>query len=395
MGIFSRSDPKDELMLVFHIGSSSVAAALFYAQKSGIPKIIFSKAAALPIEENLDAGKLMSSTIKALESVAGDALLSGLGAPARVFCVLSSPWYVSETRTISWKRNSQFVFTEKLADELTQKEIKLFGDEYLAKYQGSDEAVRPIELKNIKTMLNGYEARSPIGLKAKELEMIIFISVSGEKMLRSIEEAISRHFRFDTIKFSSFAMASFTVARDLYAKEKDFLLVDIGGEITEIFMTKKNTLGESISFPLGRNFLTRGVSKNLGSTLDEAASLISLWKDGHAEAGVAKKIGSAVGGLKALWLKSLEESLAHISKDISIPSSIYIIVDKDMVEFFRDIIRSEQFSQYTLTESKFDVTFLGPELLHELAEWKEETGREPSLIMDSIYINRFLTKTRR
>jgi len=40
MGIFSKAKSKDELILVFNIGSEAVGGALFRAQKSGIPKII-------------------------------------------------------------------------------------------------------------------------------------------------------------------------------------------------------------------------------------------------------------------------------------------------------------------------------------------------------------------
>ncbi len=392
MGIFSKPQKKDELILVFNVGSSSVGGALFLAQKTGVPKIVFSVTESLRIDEKVEAGKLLRETAKCLELVSDKIHASGLGAPKNIFCILASPWYTSQTRIISFKKNTPFIFTEKLADELLQKEIKLFGEENRTMYPKGDSAVRPIELKNIKTVLNGYEAPNPLGQKVKELEMIIFISMSSESILKKFEEAIGKFFHFDAIKFSSFAMSSFTVVRDLYAKEENFLLMDIGGEVTEIFMTKKSVLRESISYPLGRNFLIRGVAANLGCTLDEAISLLSLLKDGHAESSVAKKLKLVIEKLKTEWLKNLEGSLAHLSKDISIPSTIYIIVDETMAEFFDEIIKSEQFSQYTLTESKFEITFLNTELLRAMTLFQGKVEHEPFLIMDSIYINRFLTK---
>lgn len=392
MDIFSKPKEKNELMLVLNIGSSSVGGALFVAKNSGIPQIIFSITEPLRIEEKIEAGKFLSLTIKSLDRILDKIYKAGLGAPKQIFCVLSSPWYVSQTRIINFKKNTAFVFTEKLADELIEKEIKLFKEEYSIKYSNKDEAIRPIELKNIKTMLNGYEISNPIGQKTKEIDMIIFISMSGEKMLKKIEDTINKYFHSNMIKFSSFAIASFIVVRDIFAKQDNFLLVDIGGEITEIFMTKKNILRESISYPLGKNFLTRGVASNLGCTFDEAVSLLSLLKDGHAEETVVKKLKSATAALKEEWLKNFQISLANLSKDISIPATIYIIVDKDMIEFFGEIIKSEQFSQYTLTESKFEVIFIGLELLHKAAEFKDGATREPFTIIDSVYINRFLMK---
>lgn len=380
------------MVLVFNIGSSSVGGALFWAQSSGIPKIIFSVREQVIIEEKIDIDRFLLLTTQALEIVVNKIYKAGLGAPSKIFCVLSSPWHVSQTRIISLKKNTPFVFSTKLADDLIQKEIKLFEEERLAKFMSVGNSVRTIELKNIQTMLNGYETAQPLDKKAEELEMTIFISMSGEQVLKKIENTIGKHFHLSPIKFSSFMLASFTVVRDMYLKQENFLLVDIGGEVTDISMTKKNVLRESTSFPLGRNFLTRRVAFGLGCTLDEASSLISLFKDGHAEESTAKKLASMMDGLRAEWLKQFQESLANLSHDISIPATIYIAIDKDLADFFSDTIKTEQFNQYTLTESKFEVIFLSTELLHGIAAFEESVIREPFLIIDSIYINRFLIK---
>ncbi len=390
MGLFSKPKQKEELMLVFNIGSSSIGGALFYAQPSGAPKIIFSARESIAIEEKFNIDRFLDFTLQSLEVVAKQIYEARLGAPSRIFCVLSSALYISQTRIITLEKNTPFIFSEKLADELIQKEIKLFGEEHLDKYEGGDNAVRAIELKNIKTLLNGYETSEPLNQKIKQLEMTLFISMSGEQVLQKIEETIVKFFYFSEIKFSSFAMASFTVVRDIYSQKEDFLLIDIGGEVTDISMIKKNVLHESISFPLGRNFLTRGVASGLGSTLDEANSLISLLKDGHAEEITARKLTPIIDKLKKEWLKSFQEALANLSHDISIPATIYIAIGKDLADFFAETIRTEQFNQYTLTESKFKVIFLNTELLHGFATFKDDVIREPFVIIDAIFINRFI-----
>ncbi|KKR43251.1 MAG: hypothetical protein UT78_C0006G0025, partial [Candidatus Nomurabacteria bacterium GW2011_GWF2_40_12] len=224
MGIFFGHKNKEELMLVFNIGSSSVGGALFLAQKSGIPKIIFSTREPIPIEEQVEIDRFLSLTTQSLEIVAKKILGAGMGAPKRIFCVLSSPLYVSQTRVISYKKNTPFVFTTKLADALIQKEIKIFQEEHLAKYTTVGGEVRSIELKNIKTMLNGYETANPLDQSAKELEMIIFISMSGEQILKKIENTIEKYFHFNQIKFSSFTMSFFTAVRDVFKQKDNFLL---------------------------------------------------------------------------------------------------------------------------------------------------------------------------
>ena len=393
MGVFWGHKKKNELILVFNIGSSSVDGALFETQRSGIPKIIFSIQTLIKVEKKIDVDHFLLSTIKSLEVVANKIYQKGLGAPSQIFCVLSSPWYVSQTRIINFKKNTPFLFTEKLADELVKKEIKLFEEKHMLKYSNSNNTFRVIELKTIKMTLNGYETSEFLNKKTKELEITVFISISWEQVLKKIERAIGKYFYFKQIKFSSFVLSFFTITRDMYLKQGNFLLVDIGGEVTDISMVKKNNLRESVSFPLGCNFLTRGVATGLGCALSEADSFISLFRDGHAEESIAKKLALILNKLRTQWLNKFQNSLTNLSNDISIPSTIYIVIDKDLVNFFSETIKTEQISQYTLTESKFEVIFLNTELLRGIVAFKENVFCEPSLIIDSIYINRFLIKT--
>jgi len=90
-------------------------------QKSGVPKIIFSVTEPIPVGEVVESNRFLSLMTKSLQIVADKVYHAKLGAPSRIFCVLSSPWYMSQTRTISLKKNTPFIFTAKLAEELVQK----------------------------------------------------------------------------------------------------------------------------------------------------------------------------------------------------------------------------------------------------------------------------------
>ncbi len=389
MNLFSRKE-KEELVLVFDIGSSSVGGALFYMQSSGVPKIIFSTREPIPLETEINSDRFFSSTASTLEILAGKISLAKLGAPKKIFCVLSSPWYAMQIRVIKLEKNDSFVFTSKLADSLIKKEVDLFEEEYVMKYhQGT---VKRIELKNIKTSLNGYHTTEPLGQTAKELEMNVFISISPEEVLRKIENAIGRHFNSKNITFSSLALASFAVARDLFSNQDDFLLVDIGGELTDILMSKKDIMRESISYPLGNNSLIRSIASSLGLTLAEARSLFSMYKENHADDITIKKLEPIMNDFKKEWLKNFQESLVNFSNDLSIPSTVIITAGKTSMPFFGEIIKSEQFNQYTLTESKFKLVFLDTETLHGIASFSENSERDSFLTIESIYINRFLNQ---
>ncbi|KKP85617.1 hypothetical protein A3B84_02005 [Candidatus Nomurabacteria bacterium RIFCSPHIGHO2_02_FULL_35_13] len=390
MRTFFNLKNKKELALVFDIGSSSIGGALFEIQKLGIPKIVLSIREPIIFEDRIDINKFLSSTLKSIEIVAERISTMGFGKPSKIFCVLSSPWYASQTRVIKLEKDTPFLFTSKLADSLIQKEVSLFEEENLVKFSSNDNKVRLIEFKNMKTMLNGYTTSDPLNKKAKKLEMTIFLSMSGDKILKKIEETIFKRFHAESIKFSSFVMASFTVARDIFVHQSNFLLVDIAGEVTDISMTKKDILINSISYPLGRNFIIRGVAKSLNCTLGEAESFISLYKNGHATEYVEKKLEPIINKLKNEWLSKFQESLVNLSDDISVPATIFITVDQDLIDFFSEIIKTEQFNKYTLAELEFKIIFLDVKILNGITTFKDNTNRDPFLIIESIYLNRFI-----
>ncbi len=389
MGIFSKKKTED-LVLLFDIGSSSVGAALFYKKSSGVPEMIYSRRESITLETKINIDRFLHLTIEALKIVANDVCMKGFGTPAQIYCVLSSPWHASQTRVIRLVKDEPVIFTQKLADELIAKEVALFEEEHKHFYEDGNGKATTIELKNMKTILNGYEVINPYGQKAKEIEMSVFVSMVEEHITDMIVENINRHFRSAKIKFISFVMASSTVARDMFVHQDNFLLVNIGGEVTDISMIKKDIIRESISFPMGRNFMVRGLALELGVDLRQAETYLSLYKDEHLDDATLKKIEPAVSKIKTEWLKNFQDFLSTLSNDISIPSTVFITVEKDLAKFFGDIIKTEQFNQYILTESKFRVIFLGSQELHGIAILKDHVERDPFLVIESIYINHFL-----
>ena len=392
MGIFSKDKKKKDLTLIFDIGSSSVGGALCYIENSGLPKIIYSIREPIAFQDEIDFDKFLYSTMKSLDIVANKICMLGLGKPKNTFCFLSSLFYISQTRTIKLEKNTPFIFTSKLADSLIKKEVNLFEEEYSIKDIYSTQKFRPIELKNMKTMLNGYAVDNPLNQKIRELEMDVFIAISPEEIIKKIEYTIGRYFNPQEIKFSSFAFASFSTARDLFSHHENFILIDVGGEITDISVVKKDVLSDSISFPMGYNFIIREFSNALNCTLDEAKSLVSLYKDGHMEDEINEKFGPIINKIKVEWRKKFEESLFNISNDISIPSNIFLTADKDFEVLFKEIIKTEEHNQYSLTREKFKIISLNTRELHGLVIFNENVNRDSFITLESIYINRLFGK---
>lgn len=386
---FFRKKEKKELVLIFDIGSSSIGGAFVELSPSLAPKVIKSIREPIRLEEVLNVDRFRVYAMHTLHKVVKKMCDSNLGAPKRIFCVLASPWYASQTRVINYEKNASFIFTQKLADSLIASEIKIFEEEHGIDSEGTN-TVRAIELRNMKTMLNGYTTSNPINQKATNLKMTIFVSMSEESVLAEIEEAIWRHFPYLEIKFSSFLVASFSLARDMFINNNSFLLINIGGEVTDIAIVKEDVLKEAATFPMGSHFITRGISKSLTCSIEDAYSSVMLYESGNMLQKNELVFQDSLKKLRGEWLAKFQATLSSLSSDISIPATVFITVDPSLAKFFSETIRTEQFNQYTLTESKFRLIFLNSSALGGIAEVPEETKKDPFIIIDSIYINRFL-----
>lgn len=390
MSFFSKEKEKEELVLVFDVGSSSVGAVLFLSHNSKPPKIIFSVREPILIQNEPNFDVFFNLTIKSLDNAVSKVSKANLGAPKKIFCVLASPWYTSQTRNISIKKDEPFVFSQKIADALIQEEIALFEKEQSKNFIEKGDKLELVELRTMNILLNGYNTSKLLNQKIKDVYMTLFISVSPGEVLKKIKQSINNQFHSENIKFASFLLATFSVTRDMFLNQEDFILVDVGGEITEISMIKKDTLCTSISFPLGINSMIRGIGTEMNCSLDEAKSYLSLYRDGHAENQIQKKLEIVIKKIKADWLTKFQNSLVNMSNDISIPATVFLTSEKEYSDFFTETIKAEQYNQYTITESKFTVIFLGSKTLHDFV-FEDSKMFDPFLMMESIYINRFVS----
>jgi len=201
---------------------------------------------------------------------------------------------------------------------------------------------------------------------------------------------VAKHFHTNSIHFISFLVASFAVVRDMHFGPADFILIDIGGEVTEISMVKKNLLRESTSYPLGYNVVIREIAKLFKRNFDEAKSLFALYQSGHIEEKEKQKVEFIIKETKDKWLGQFQSSLANLSHDISVPATLFVTIHPKVAPFFIELIRSEQFNQYTLTQSKFKVILLGPDTLHNSVTFRDSADLDVFLMINSTYINRFL-----
>ncbi len=376
------------ISLVIDIGSGSVAGALvfFPRDKKTVPKVLALYRAPIVLPDEINFEKFLFAMTKTLGEVLGKIDFKKIGAPEEIYCFLAAPWYISQTRVAKLNRLSPFVFTKKLSEEISDREIEKLKSGHLFQTALGEE-LRIIEKQTFQIKLNGYKTSSPFGKRASEMEMAIFVSLAPEKVLNSIEAEILKFFNMAP-HFFSFLLPEFVVARDLMKDLPHFLLLDIAGEITEVAIVKDEMLHESASFPVGKSSLAAVIAADESIPMSDAGTMLSLYLEGQLEEGRAERVGEILFKVKKNWLKSFQKTLQNLAGEFSLPSTILFTADDDAAPWFKQVLEKEEWGQYTLTDKKFDVIMLNNRNLLGCCSFLKDVKPDPFLSIETKFISR-------
>jgi cell division ATPase FtsA len=392
MGIFSMfSKRKKEKVLLIDIGSGSVTVSIAIFSND-VPMIVANLSSDIPVLPDVDLSAFEQAMKNSLDAMFGKMREAHMLLPDRIRVHLSSPWFASQVRTAKMSRPAPFVVSKTLMNDMLARELKSFEDEEMAKEAQKGEPVRVLESKTLQVKLNGYPTVEPIGLSTRELEFSMFVSVASERLVKMIEESIGHEFPHTPVTFGSFLGASFLVVRDLFPHTTEYLLADIGGEVTDLSLVRDGSLVQTVSFPKGRNFIVRRLAEGLNRTLGEAVTLCTLYVEGKVEEGVKDTCDRILTEAKNEWLASFQTALFSVSNELSIPDTILLTVSSDVAPWFTETIRREEFHQYTLTEKEFKVVLLNAEFFHEALSFNYTVERNPFIMIEALATERLSVK---
>ena len=386
---FLFSSKKEKVIAIFDIGSGSVGGALVRvpSDKKKLPTIIKSTRTDIIDRNYLDFNLFLKDMIVALGSTVHNLYQSKLGAPNEIVCVLASPWYVSETKIIKIEKEHPFALTKKIIDELIKKETSSLNIVYENKYEDIDSIPQIIEHPIIKVVLDGQQEDNPIGKRINSLEMAMILSSSPKLCLDKVKETISKTFHSTPVSFSSFIVASYIAIRDRYMMENLYMLIDIGGEITDIGVVSEGVLKYSLSFPYGRKTFFRDICNILKVDQRGAYELFSLYKKGALEKTQLKRFQEALGDIEKSWNSSFRESINTIHHISNIPNIIFLTIDRDVKDWFVGIINSENGMKSMVSYGDFTLLTLEGSQFLNMCNINNDAC-DPFLIIESISVMR-------
>lgn len=388
---FLKQKQDSVIVLLVDIGSSSVGAALvraYYDERA--PHILVNMREDVAFHDTLTSQRFLFSMNQSLENVfkklSKQQVAMAIGAPAHIFCTLSSPWFILKPRKIRVVRKEEFEMNERTLNEFIDEDVNLLKDELKATLPPQD--VRIIEKKVLQMKLNGYEVRSTRNKKALQAEILLTVAVSSQKAIQSIEGKITKFFHAKEIHFGAFPVVAFNTIRDMFPVERDFIFLDITGEATDISRVDNDLLIKTVSFPYGKNFFIREISTQLATVHHEATTLFSMFLHGELHDAHHGRVADAVSFAGEKWLARFEDVIANFAQKGMLPKKIFFTTDADIAPMFRELMGKTKPS--LLMDGAFDVQYLDQLIVSRFVSFEGGVTRDPFIVVEALLAEKLI-----
>jgi hypothetical protein len=315
MGLFGTKVKLASVALI-DIDSSSVGGALAHLSSNDAPVVYFTIRQTIEAREHEEISEAMLRTLAELSDklvTLGAPILrqeTGSGHIDRIFVSVGAPWQKTKIRIEAISETKPFVFTQAILAEVIKK-----GEEIPAGYTKSDEAV-------VATLLNGYETEKPFGKKATRADIIILSSLLDQKVAKEIEKTLRATYHTHALTLTIFASVSYAAFRDIYPHEKNFLLLQVAGEATDIAFVKRGFLVDVASIPHGLNDLREENEKE--------------------------------------WLSYIEASFQDASVRHALPRTLFLLADESARDYLKRLLDSSSMRSLWLTDDPLRVISVVP-----------------------------------
>ena len=307
-----------------------------------------------------------------------------------VLCVFSSPWFSSKIKIITVEREKPFEVKKDFFSRLIEEEEKSFISPKIDGAKRSDKNSRFIEHEVIKTELNGYYVKNPIGKTARSVKSYVYLSAGVKKAMELAEKEIAKVFIHTPLRLATSSLVVFKVLSDIIKNKEGFLIIDIGGEITEINLIRDGVLEQSASFSNGNNFLLRKTASALNTFLKEAPSIIKAYVRGHRTLESSEKVASAIKDSVGKWSDYLKSSLAGMAQEGLLPQNVFTIGDDPACALFSSRLGKSDLSEFTILGKPFAAQKINPEWLSHYFKAEDYQHKDVMLMAEAVYANKFL-----
>ena len=327
--------------IAFDCGTSGVRAALFSYDKKDVltkPEVLDVIRVPFSSATQIDAHYLRRKTKESIRHILK--AIPALFQPEEVIMGLTTPYYVAKTIKIAKQRADERSLITGEEFSQIQLEAQRTFEEEMQKRMSGDILIFATLLQKI--FINGYRIEHPVGNAGKIIETSFRFEATTKEIHEDFTNILAHHFHNASIRFFSIALANVYALRATQEEDQGFLLIDVGGEITEVALASEGVLEQVTSLPLGHSMLVREVAGLPGLSFPDAMFIVNRYTEKTLESEKQKKFMPLFAEFQSSWRKKLLAILAVYAQQYEIPAHIYFS-GCGVLPFHKDIFSEDVF----------------------------------------------------
>lgn len=380
MGLFKKEE-RGELVIVLDIRSSSIGGSFVEFHPKKTPHVLYTKRIPTYFKDNKDSGKfieLMYRTLKDVLHSLQDYKIKEINQSFKtnipVYIAYSSPWFMAETKNIHMQKPKPFIFTKDTLKKIISKEVLFKTEDTIERIEGDITHV----------IVNGYELKNPYNKKITEIDISLYVSAISKPTYKETSSIIKSYFNTKNIIHRTNTLITFTTLRNIFPHTKNFVYIDVGGEVTDIGIVEQNKLVHAITIPIGYHLFIRELSNKLNLEESQSRSLIeSFNKNGQMEHKEAYTILSKTA---SVWIDEIKKTLATTTH--LLPRNMFISSEEQTGNFFSDIIKGTLFDHDGDAETPpINVTVMSHEHLNHLLTYAKDVSHDTFIELQATFLD--------
>lgn len=392
---FSFFKTKPSLSFVFDIRDASVSVAAVRFGKSDKPEMVLCQTHEIKYHNLQSHKKYLSSMIRTLDRAIvsirkGLVKMGNKEEIGKYYFFIGSPWSVSQSKIIKIIKDKPFEINNKLLSQI------ILGEENIIEKRIEEETAEVnweiLEEKIIQSKLNGYKMDDIFGKKTLNLAIELFVSFVPYQLKHKISLYIDKVLG-GNIKTQSHSciISSYAFFRDLYTNKNDFMYVDIGKLITDVYVVRDDVIFGVISFPFGEEkIIETSLSKsNLSKEVFMSHLSVGLDKkfelDSHNNGGDLLRYGFDI------WQMNLRKSLSKICTEMNIPNIMFMITNSTVSSILtKELSGKNKTRKLEILGSDIEVSPIVEGVMNSFVHNGKSFINEPYIKMDLVYLDKIL-----
>lgn len=362
MGLFSRADSATGTALI-EISSGAVIISLAAVDETSVPKLIWSTKE----EALLTRTKTAEESIKQMMSALLTAMMRvGQGAKKlreetglhieEVKLVIGAPWSYTISKEISYSEPTAFTVTKDLVHNLTQAALKKINDELVEGHKAELHNLTNLSRETTSYVLNGYPVQHPFGLRGDSIILNEMSTFADTNLYHNALELIQKTLPRAAILPTTSVVTLYASANQLFPGSRDYCLVDITHETTEIAIIRNQVLRYATFMPAGLRTLSRSLGKQLNIPAGEADALLREPYFTTAKERMNKAEVATVTKMLSEYETALCTLFHETGDSLSIPKVIFLHGHNASELFLKSLVTNAAKAATNLTHTVYEVT---------------------------------------